>query len=518
MTAALEKEIKDIIDDIDPSKGKSSVIPPKLLKINNDICHQYITKIYNNGLIHSSYPSNLKMGEITPVHKKDETTNKENYRPISILPTVSKIFEKILYPQIYTYFNRKLSAKICGFRKGYGPLYTLLPLLEKFKKALDNHRSCGALLTDLSKAFDCLNHNLLIAKLHAYGFDYPSLHYITSYLKGRVQRTKIGATHSSWLALISGVPQGSILGPLLFNIYINDLFYFMGENEIANYADDNTPYSIDDDIDKVICNLKCDYLKFVKWLSANYMKDNKDKLQFLAPKLGGDISIDIDGKDIVGKKVVKLLGIKIDSNLRFDDHVSSLCKKASQKLHALARISTYMCSRKLKVLMKSFIMSQFGYCPIIWMFHSKILNHRINRIHERALRIAYKDHSSTFEHLLELDNSVTVHVRNLQMLATEMYKIVNDIAPVIMRSILPINENKRELRSNNPFLTHNIKSVYNGMETVSFRGPKTWLLVPDYIRASKSLNEFKSKIKKWTFTACTCRICKPYIQNVGFIN
>ena len=154
--------------------------------MNNDICHKYITNIYNNTSIHTSYPFDLKKGEITHVHKKDETTNKENYRPISILPTVSKVFVKILYSQIFAYFNRKLSANICGFRKGYGPQYALLPLLEKFKKSLDNRRSCGALLTVLSKAFDCLNHNLLIAKVHAYGFDSLSLRYITSYLIGRV--------------------------------------------------------------------------------------------------------------------------------------------------------------------------------------------------------------------------------------------------------------------------------------------------------------------------------------------
>ena len=175
--AALEKDIKDIIDGIVPSKGISSTIPPKLLKMNNDICHKYITNIYNNTLIHTSYLFDLKKGEITPVHKKDETTNKENYRPISILPTVSKIVEKILYSQIYAYFNRKLSANICGFRKGYGPQYALLPLLEKFKKSLDNRRSCGALLTDLSKAFDCLNHNLLIAKLLWFRYFISTIHY-----------------------------------------------------------------------------------------------------------------------------------------------------------------------------------------------------------------------------------------------------------------------------------------------------------------------------------------------------
>ena len=291
----------------------------------------------------------------------------------------------------------------------------------------------------------------------------------------------------------------------------------MEKSEIANYADDNTHYVIGDDIEKVICKLKSDYLQLIEWLSSNYMKDNQDKLQLLIPNNNDDIGISIGENDIKGSSTGKLLGIKIDNRFRFDDHVSTLCKKASQKLHALARVSVYMGKAKLKLLMKSFILSQFGYCPLIWMFHSRILNTRINRIHERALRLAYNDHHSSFETLLEFDKPVTIHVRNLQILSIEMYKIINGLAPKIMMNLLPKTDQMERLRTNRNFQMYNINSVYNGMETISFRGPKTWELVPEDIKGSKSLHEFKAKIRKWNFNKCACRICKTFIPNLGFI-
>ena len=197
------------------------------------------------------------------------------------------------------------------------------------EKAIDSGKLAGALLTDLSKAFDCLNHELLIAKLEAYGFNQLSLSYIYSYLSDRKQRTKVNNSFSEWCNISSGVPQGSILGPLLFNLYINDIFYFVNKCNIANYADDTTPYSEDTTIDALLNSLETDTDTLIKWFSDNYLQLNADKCHLLISKHNKDIFINVDEEVIECSSSVKLLGVTIDNNLKFNEHVSNLCKKAS---------------------------------------------------------------------------------------------------------------------------------------------------------------------------------------------
>ena len=333
--------------------------------------------------------------------------------------------------QILSYMNKYLSPFLCGFRKGYSTELCLTVMLERWKKAMDKSKIAGAILTDLSKAFDCINHELLIAKLEGYGFGHAALTYIYSYLCDRRQRTKINNTFSSWYDIIFGVPQGSILGPLLFNIYFNDIFYFIDGTDLANYADDNTPYAIELKVDILIDILENNATILIKWFDINYFKMNTDKCKLLITNHDEEVSAKIGSDVIKASKSVKLLGIMIDNKLNFNEHVSKLCKKASQKLHALARISNYMSSAKLRLLMKAFIESQFGYCPLVWMYHSRTLNNQINRLHERSLRLVYKDRTLAFEELLVTDNSVSIHHRNLQKLASEMYKVINNHSPII---------------------------------------------------------------------------------------
>ena len=283
-----------------------------------------------------------------------------------------------MFNQILNYVEKYLSPYLFGFRKGHSTGQCLNIMLGGWKSALDQKKFVGAVLTDLSKVFDCLNHHLIIAKLEAYGFSNQALFLVYDYLSNRTQRSKIKSTFSSWREIKHGFPQGSILGPLLFNI--DDIFLFVENTNIANYADNNTPYAIESNLDALLYTLQHEINILLTWFHDNEMKSINGKCHLIIVN-GNENKIKIGNQEIAESKFVKLLGLTIDNKLDFNEHVTNILKKANQKLHALARIAKYLEPYKLRVVMKTLIDSQFNYCPLTWMFHSRILNNKINKLH-----------------------------------------------------------------------------------------------------------------------------------------
>ena len=503
------------------SAGPDS-IPPKIVKDCFKVLTPPLTNLFNTSVDQKFFPLDLKYANVSPLFKKVDSTNKENYRPISILPSISKVFERLMFQQITSYVSNILSPYLCGFRKGYNAQHALLRLKNQLHKCLDRKENIGIVMMDLSKAFDCIPHDLLIAKLYAYGFEKDSLNLIHSYLNDRHQRVKINSNYSSWKEILDGVPQGSVLGPLLFNIFINDLFLFIENSEICNYADDNSLTVADKYIGNIISKLESDVEILNSWFIDNGMLLNGDKCQFMLIGPSRVIrnyteKITIANNTITECKTGKLLGVTFDNELTMNEHIKHICKQASNKLYALSRISHYLSEEKRKILMKSFIMSQFNYCPIIWMHCQRKCNNLINKIQERALRIAYNDYVSDFKTLLENDNSITIHQRNIQALLVEIYKTLNNLNPTFMKEVFRLKESDYTTRKQN-LVYPNPHTVSNGLESFGYQASQLWRKLPYNVQQSDSLITFKNIISKHGENLCNCKLCQTYIANLGYID
>ena len=216
------------------------------------------------------FPEPLKAVDVSSLYKSSEST----YRPISVATAMSKVFECLLAKQINSFVTTKISNLLCAYRKGHSAQHALIRLIETIRKTLDRKGVAGMIFMDLSKAFDCMVHDLLIAKLKAYGFGLQGLRLIANYLSDRKQRVKVGSTYSDCLQTKTGVPQGSVLGPLLFNIFLNDFIYIVEHSEVCDFADDNTIVSCDDTFESVASNLEEDLSQAISWFKTNQIHQN----------------------------------------------------------------------------------------------------------------------------------------------------------------------------------------------------------------------------------------------------
>ena len=332
-------QVREVIMNLDISKatpiGEVSV---DILKSTVDILLPFITNSKNLSIEKGCFPEELKLAEVSPIFKKKDDLDKPNYRPVSVLPHVPKVFERIMYHQINDYMKDKLSKQLTGFRKNHSTQHCLSCMLEIWKKVLDKGYIC-AIFMDLSKASHTLNHDLLIAKLGAYGFETSALIYIKSYFTNRKQRVRVNKTFNEWERITTGVPQGSISGRLLFNIFLNDLVLFISNSSLNNYADDNTQYTFGDSLKKIKDSLWNSFDTVHQCFYDNFTEFNAGKCHFMCFGNNTENETFLFHNILMeNSKEQKILNVAIDNQLNFKSHVSELCRKFSQKFAALFTI------------------------------------------------------------------------------------------------------------------------------------------------------------------------------------
>ena len=339
-------------------------------------------------------------------------------------------------------YNDCLSA----FRPGYSCQHVLLILTDTWRNALENKNIPGALLVDLSKAFDCLPHSLIVAKLQAYGASRTATDLLANYLTDRKQRVKVGSAVSSWNDIIKGVPQGSILGPLICNIFMNDVFSCVKDGILFNYADDNTVVVQSKTKAGVLNKIATSSDHLITWCKDNQMEANASKFQVMIANELHPTDIAIQDISICSEPHVKLLGVYLDNKLNFTQHVYHITKSACRQLNCLKRIAHMLDQRTKLILYKSFVLSNFNYCPAVWHACGAVNTRKLEKVQLRALRFVFSDYTSDYSTLLNTANLPTLEISRLRSLAIEVYKATNGLAPDYICNIFKSTTHKYSLR------------------------------------------------------------------------
>ena len=493
-----EAQVQGALESLNVAKATGyDSIPPSIVKIGASEIAGSLTALYNNCISKGKWPQLWKKGEWTPVFKREDPLMKENYRPITVLPAVDKVFEQLIAKQVNGMFDNRLGQCITAYRKTYSCESALINLIEHWKLAKDNKQLIGILSTDMSKAFDSLHPALLLSKLKAYGFHDAFIDLMRDYLCDRPNRVKLGSNSSSWRRVDRGCPQGSALGPLLWNIFQNDLCYEISQN-LSMYADDHQIYEVGDNILEVNSNLNLKAEKASQWYESNLLKGNLSKYQTMAigNTHGGDeICVNVKGYDIETLSSLKLLGVTIDNKLNFSEHITTACKKASQRTGVLLRLKNLVPTSAKLQLFKGAILPYLTYCHLTWHFCRASDCRKLERIQERALRAVFRDKKSTYQQLLKRAELTTLLERRLQDIALLMFKVKHGLYPKNVRDLFTVNTSRYNLRGSD-FTVPRFNSVTYGKHSLRYLGPKLWKLLPEELRNTPSIQTFKKQIRR----------------------
>ena len=367
-------EVFDIINELKSEKSHGpNGIPTKILHLLNAEISPLLADIFNLSFQSGKFPSILKIAKVIPIHKKSSKLDCSNYRPISILSNLDKILEKLIHKRLYHFLeiNNIIYPLQFGFRKNFSTTHTLLSLTENIKQEIDKGKFGCGIFIDFQKAFDTVDHEILLSKLQYYGIRGKANDWFRSYLDNRQQFVSINGFNSSLSKIKCGVPQGSVLGPLLFLIYINDLYSSISTCKVHHFADDTNLLHFDYSVKKLNKVVNYDLKHLVHWLNANKISLNvgKTELVFFKPRKKQpdyNLSIKLNGKTLSITPSVKYLGVKIDSNLNWKEQQNSVAIKLNKANAILSKLRHYVNQKTLRSIYFSLFESHTNYANIVW--------------------------------------------------------------------------------------------------------------------------------------------------------